>query len=308
MTGSRQTVPRGGSAPAAGAEIHLLVACSGCGRQWDAAGHRAGERFHCACGQAIDVPEVRAVDAAVIRCGQCGAARRSKAASCDFCSADFTIHERDLHTICPGCMARISDRARFCHHCGLTIRAEGGIGEAADRICPSCGGERQLYRRVVGEGRVALDECHACAGMWLATGVLDGLLAETRRGAPSLPLSPPSPAPLEDRREPGRALYRPCPECSKLMHRQNFGRRSGVIVDACREHGMWFDRDELDHVLAWVRGGGETVAARIATEQAREAERRARSSSPGPLLAEPPSAEWRPAADLVGALLSWLTR
>jgi hypothetical protein len=36
----------------------------------------------------------------------------------------------------------------------------------------------------------------------------------------------------------------------------NFGVRSGIIVDVCREHGTWFDRGEYDAALGFVRDGG----------------------------------------------------
>jgi Zn-finger nucleic acid-binding protein len=50
--------------------------------------------------------------------------------------------------------------------------------------------------------------------------------------------------------------YVPCPACSQLMGRKNFGGHSGVIVDVCREHGVWFDESELPRVLEFVERGG----------------------------------------------------
>jgi hypothetical protein len=40
------------------------------------------------------------------------------------------------------------------------------------------------------------------------------------------------------------------------MNRKNFGAHSGIIVDVCREHGTWFDGDELAAALEFVRAGG----------------------------------------------------
>ena len=62
-------------------------------------------------------------------------------------------------------------------------------------------------------------------------------------------------------------MYRPCPECGTLMHRFNYARRSGIIVDNCAGHGLWFDSRELDELLLWVRRGGEAVMARRAAEE-----------------------------------------
>ena len=40
------------------------------------------------------------------------------------------------------------------------------------------------------------------------------------------------------------------------MNRRGFAERSGVIVDICARHGVWFDKDELAHVIEFVEGGG----------------------------------------------------
>ncbi|RIL01515.1 MAG: hypothetical protein DCC71_17510 [Proteobacteria bacterium] len=40
------------------------------------------------------------------------------------------------------------------------------------------------------------------------------------------------------------------------MHRKNYGRRSGVIVDWCGPHGTWLDADELEQIAGFIAGGG----------------------------------------------------
>ena len=40
------------------------------------------------------------------------------------------------------------------------------------------------------------------------------------------------------------------------MLRRNIGGRSGIILDVCGTHGLWFDCDELSHLIAWMRNGG----------------------------------------------------
>ena len=59
--------------------------------------------------------------------------------------------------------------------------------------------------------------------------------------------------------------YLPCPKCGQLMNRLNFAHRSGVIIDICSRHGVWFDRDGLQHIIEFIRSGG--------MERAREIER-----------------------------------
>lgn len=36
----------------------------------------------------------------------------------------------------------------------------------------------------------------------------------------------------------------------------NFARCSGVVVDVCRNHGTWFDRNELHRIVLFIRNGG----------------------------------------------------
>ena len=57
------------------------------------------------------------------------------------------------------------------------------------------------------------------------------------------------------------------------MHRRNFGRKSGVVVDTCGAHGVWFDAGELDGVLAWLRAGGARRSEREAELERRQLER-----------------------------------
>jgi hypothetical protein len=58
------------------------------------------------------------------------------------------------------------------------------------------------------------------------------------------------------------------------MQRKNYGRNSGVIIDVCLEHGIWFDRRELPLVLRFVEQGGldraEAAAAREAADRDRQ--------------------------------------
>jgi Zn-finger nucleic acid-binding protein len=68
--------------------------------------------------------------------------------------------------------------------------------------------------------------------------------------------------------------YLPCPTCSALMNRHNFGGTSGVIVDVCGRHGVWFDAGELPRVLTFVESGGLAESRR---RERQEAESRSRA-------------------------------
>src|SRR3712207_7332440 len=59
---------------------------------------------------------------------------------------------------------------------------------------------------------------------------------------------------------PYTTLFRslPCPSCKQLMHRVNFAGQSGVIIDMCKDHGVWFEREELRKIVEFIRAGGMT--------------------------------------------------
>jgi Zn-finger nucleic acid-binding protein len=66
--------------------------------------------------------------------------------------------------------------------------------------------------------------------------------------------------------------YVPCPDCRQLMNRKNFGNVSGVLVDVCKPHGVWFDTGELGRIIRFVmRGGLIATRQRELEEQKREA-------------------------------------
>ena len=50
--------------------------------------------------------------------------------------------------------------------------------------------------------------------------------------------------------------YVPCPDCKQLMNRSNFARISGVIIDLCKHHGVWFDANELPKIISFIEEGG----------------------------------------------------
>jgi len=256
-----------------------LVACHACKRQFDAAGFAEGSRFHCACGEVVEVPRFQAHDAAVVRCSSCSAPRSKGATACGHCGADFTLHERDLHTVCPSCMTRVSDKARYCHHCATPIVPQGSAGTPTQTGCPTCGRRHKMNSRALGDPPISVLECPRCAGLWLNRDSFKVLADRARDDSVADPamLLGKKEAEIEAPSSGGPAtFYRQCPECRGMMNRRNFGRRSGVIVDTCKEHGMWFDARELGTILRWIRQGGEQRAAERQAAEARHAERKAR--------------------------------
>jgi Zn-finger nucleic acid-binding protein len=85
----------------------------------------------------------------------------------------------------------------------------------------------------------------------------------------------PTNAPAASNHKPRRA-YIPCSECGKLMNPKNFSGCSGIVMDWCRNHGCWFDRNELQQIVLFIRNGGLRKAREHEQFQLKEQEDRVR--------------------------------
>jgi Zn-finger nucleic acid-binding protein len=141
--------------------------------------------------------------------------------------------------------------ALHCSGCGWELGLEP-VTEPGTLVCPTCGEGHVLS--VVRAGSGVLHDCGRCGGQFVPHAPLRQMLA-SREWIGELSLQAAARLPAAD----VRVHYVPCPVCAALMARNNFGKKSRVIVDICRRHGVWFDAGELPRVLAFVRSGGLTA-------------------------------------------------
>jgi len=260
--------------------MRLLVQCPHCKRQYNAGRRGVGNRFRCHCGRLLEIQQPQGHDARAVRCSACGAPRTENSDACPYCQAEFTLHERDLNTVCPNCLARVSDGARFCHHCGIGLVPELDASEDTEVLCPSCPGKHCLVSRRLGVEQVTVLECGRCGGFWLGhkafRQLVERALHEVLPFGTHEALAPGSAGKGLEQHRRGR-FYRPCVVCGQLMNRFNYGRVSGVIIDACKGHGIWFEAGALNRILDWVHLGGAELTAReeeyLRQQQVRRAER-----------------------------------
>jgi Zn-finger nucleic acid-binding protein len=188
---------------------------------------------------------------------------------------------------CLGCNATIELEAFpgarvACAACGATnvvpapTPATGGLGgpyrsaaEPPGAVHPAGPSATREHVASCARGHGPLREeargmkaCDACGGQLVDHDVLATLIEAQR------PVASPEP------REAHKRVTSPgwekdehplrCPECAGRLDRMNFGRRSGILVDVCAEHGTWFDAGELEDVLVFVGTGGieEELATR----------------------------------------------
>jgi Zn-finger nucleic acid-binding protein len=181
--------------------------------------------------------------------------------------------------------------SKFCPHCGA--RAQRLAQKDTDLPCPRCK-DNALLEVSLAETKVF--ECADCHGLWVEASTFESICTDRERqsvvlGSASAAFTP------GQRNLEKKIQYVRCPTCTQLMHRVNFAKYSGVIVDVCKAHGTWFDRDELQHIVEFIRGGGMDQARakeKAELEQARRRLETARANQRG---------SWEPGAQAPARML-----
>lgn len=188
-------------------------------------------------------------EAGVYRCPSCGAPADPKAAACAFCRAA-------LHPVrCPWCFEWTDESAKGCPRCGASaVSASEGSGALK---CPTC---RRSPLSTRGLGGARLSGCAACGGVWADAASFRKLCEDRATQTAYLGEGAAIERPKPSDPSVDAVLYRPCAVCGELMNRLNFAGCSGVILDACKPHGVWFDPDELRRIVEFIRGGGLDLA------------------------------------------------
>ena len=182
-----------------------------------------------------------------LNCPNCGAAVESDRTQCTYCKAR-------LKTVgCPKCLGLMFVGSRFCDHCGaIAAPVEVGLDEAAGD-CPRC----HVDLEQISIEETSLRACKKCDGLWIGVETFETVCADRERQSAVLGF-------INDRTHRGSPMtkvnYVPCPDCGELMNRNNFAKASGVIVDLCKRHGVWFDADELPAIIEFIQKGGMEIA------------------------------------------------
>jgi Zn-finger nucleic acid-binding protein len=201
-------------------------------------------------------------EAEVQSCPVCGAPVASGLPRCSYCHAPLaSVH-------CAGCFALNTTEAIHCVGCGQKLGLEP-LDLVSEQACPACRAPCRAFSG--GAGR--LSECTSCGGQFVEHALLEELL-ERRELFRVVTRAPPQRANPLSR----PVVYLKCPVCETVMNRNNFGGTSGVVVDVCPHHGVWFDPGELPRILEFVQAGGLERARQRAAEERSERVRRERLS------------------------------
>ncbi len=119
------------------------------------------------------------------------------------------------------------------------------------RVCPVCGCDMAVLELHGTE----IDYCFSCGGIWLDSGELEVLIGDERKSDEIVKL-------FKDVTSTSKEKKRPCPVCGKAMKKVEVKLENPVIIDKCpKEHGIWFDKDELYRIVnrADVSGNDKVV-------------------------------------------------
>jgi Zn-finger nucleic acid-binding protein len=261
-------------------------------------GRRGALECPAGCGLPCDP-----MQAATLNCPMCGASAATDATRCDHCGARLAT------VSCPSCFGLMFVGERFCSHCGARAAARSESGPAAERACPRC----RVSLNAVALNGTNLHECPKCDGIWVDTAAFEQICTDRDKQATILGAVGSASTP-ESLRVEANIRYVPCPVCHALMNRVNFARCSHVIVDVCRQHGTWFDRDELRRIVEFIRAGGLDEARAREVAELEEQKRRLKADQ----LDQDPSiaaygprtgaSEWSGALSAVESLLDFMRK
>lgn len=166
---------------------------------------------------------------------------------------------------CTYCSAPLPANTNKCRYCGAhnDVDLNGKpdyaiIRYQSDRLCPHCEIPLQTIDLKL-DGAFLIERCEHCFGLFFDPGQVETLLESSvpkvfeinRRHLENI---------NADRfRQDKRIKYVKCPVCHVLMNRNAYGYRSGVIIDRCKDHGVWLDSGEITHLLEWKKAGGQLL-------------------------------------------------
>jgi Zn-finger nucleic acid-binding protein len=178
-----------------------------------------------------------------LNCPNCGAGVMSDAVRCIFC------HTRLKTMACPECLGLMFQGSKHCPKCGAEAVAAQAVSEEKLGDCPRC----KVRLSALQITDINLRECERCDGLWSDAVTFENICADRESHAAVMQWSQ---AKHADTQQKIPIQYVPCPDCKQLMNRNNFAKSSGVIIDICKQHGVWFDADELPRVIEFIHAGG----------------------------------------------------
>jgi Zn-finger nucleic acid-binding protein len=202
----------------------------------------------------------------VLHCPSCGGPVARGASHCEYCRSPLDFNLKGKTIPCPHCFASNPADSSFCIRCAHPLKGLVCEGEVLpDRLCPRC--EAPMSGKTIGEFSVIA--CDICSGLFITNETFELMQENSARvvfpvvRVPRAPLDPEA-----------TVRYIRCPVCRNVMNRTNFAKISGVIIDLCSSHGIWFDTDELEKIMDFIIRGGLQKARDKEIEELKEQDER----------------------------------
>jgi len=190
---------------------------------------------------------------------------------------------------CINCAAPLPPNSIECQYCGSRNDTDlKGVHDFTtneldcDRICPKCDISLRTIDLKV-NGKFLIERCDHCFGLFFDPGELEAILDASVQNVYTINLKKLDNINNAMTPKATQVTYIKCPVCSKFMNRVNFGTKSGVVVDRCKEHGIWLNGGELRHLFEWKKAGGKLLHEQREDEkkemEKREQEKKEREKS-----------------------------
>ena len=113
--------------------------------------------------------------------------------------------------------------------------------------CPRCS---SALEPIIIEG----EDARACPqrhGVWIARERLDAIVEDDHDEHSAASEDRAWSSSDHDPDELFTEKFRACPVCARTLRKDVWKYGSGVVIDACDEHGAWVDSGELERIEAW---------------------------------------------------------
>ncbi len=178
---------------------------------------------------------------------------------------------------CYNCGAPLPLRSNLCSYCNsmndIDLQRNVTYSDSdqnKDRHCPRCNCGLMTID-LTNNGALLIERCERCFGLFFDIGELEAYLESSNKRKSDINYHIITTLTNENHHQEHPVMYLRCPVCKNLMNRINYGKKSGVVVNKCPNHGIWLDSGCLDHLVGWTRAGGMELD-RICKEEAKEQE------------------------------------
>jgi Zn-finger nucleic acid-binding protein len=181
---------------------------------------------------------------------------------------------------CITCSAPLLANTNQCTYCGtrndvdLQSRHTFNVIETlSDRLCPHCDKPLQTINLNF-SATYLIERCTDCFGLFFEPGEIETLFESAVTPVVDINLQLLDNINKDRYQAKNEVKYIKCPVCRMFMSRRVFGHRSGVIIDRCKNHGVWLDSGEITHLLEWKKAGGQLLQQRQSAADAKKSNKK----------------------------------